>query len=154
MRKNYFYDSDIIFADYQTIFDVIIDVEKYPDFLKWCKKVQIIKSQDKYIEAELNVVFKNIKASYISNITYSDPNDKGEIFIKVESSQGAFKHLFNLWTITPQGKDKTKVSIKVEFEFKSSILNYLLKLFYKQAQNEIIRLFRCRINTVYNTKKK
>ncbi len=51
------------------IFDLVMDIEKYPDFLEWVSGARIIEKQDNLVVAKLDIYFKGYKTSYISNIT-------------------------------------------------------------------------------------
>ena len=54
------------------IYQLVMDIEKYPEFLPWCKQariVEIISAQN--LHADLLINFKNFFESYRSNVTHT-----------------------------------------------------------------------------------
>ena len=53
----------------QQLYEIVIDVESYPDFLPWCLSSRIVeKIDDNNFDAELKVGYKAIDEKYISRI--------------------------------------------------------------------------------------
>jgi coenzyme Q-binding protein COQ10 len=137
------------------IFDLIMDIEKYPDFLPWIDYSKIIANENNLIIAELGVNFKGYKTSYISNITtmieeqsnYLLENNKiYQIFI--ESSNGPFKKLENIYTITPLEK-KCLINLDNSFEFRFKIIENLIGKILSNKVEQIITTFEERANEIY-----
>ncbi|UAT43171.1 type II toxin-antitoxin system RatA family toxin [Anaplasmataceae bacterium AB001_6] len=153
MSRVCFQDSKTLPFDSELLFDVILDINKYPEFLRWCKSVSILNKKGDTIDAHVSVVFKKIRSSYTSHIKFQRPENDKKCFIEIKSFDGAFKYLYTLWEILPLDKEKTKISIKVEFEFSNKLLHILLKQVYHKAQREIIDLFENRIKQIALQKK-
>src|SRR5580693_4958927 len=86
----------------QQIFDLVMDIERYPEFLPWCRAARVLERKDGHLTAELVVSFKHISESYVSEVTHSrpaSPQDSGSI--EAHLIRGPFKHLSNHWTFTP-----------------------------------------------------
>jgi len=142
------------FSAYQ-IFNLIMDIEKYPDFLPWIDYSKIIANESNLIIAELGVNFKGYKTSYISNITTMieeqsncllENNKIYQIFI--ESSNGPFKKLENLYTITPLEK-KCLINLDNSFEFRFKIIENLIGKILSNKVEQIITTFEERANEIY-----
>ncbi|WCR54191.1 MAG: Persistence and stress-resistance toxin PasT [Wolbachia endosymbiont of Ctenocephalides orientis wCori] len=56
-------------------FHIVIDVEKYPDFVPWCKAVYIKEKIDKKMIVDLMASFYGVKGSYTSEVTSLSPNE-------------------------------------------------------------------------------
>ncbi len=127
-----FQETRIMHYDASLIKDIILDVEKYPEFLPWCDSAKILSRESDFFTAELAISFKNFSEKYVSKITKEENND---VFsIKVEAISGPFSHLFNQWSIKKQ-KNGTKVHFSIDFEFKSRILDTVIGfLFVSKAQ--------------------
>jgi ribosome-associated toxin RatA of RatAB toxin-antitoxin module len=52
----------------QQLYTLVLDVERYPEFLPWCKAARILSHQENYFEAELMISFKHIRESYVSRV--------------------------------------------------------------------------------------
>ncbi len=120
---------------------IILDVEKYPDFLPWCKDATILSKSDKEIVAELCISFKLFTRSYKSLITTNE--DDKNFFINVNAISGPFKKLVTLWTIEKLDNG-CKLSFFIDFEFKSMIENKAMGALFSIATEKMIRAFESR----------
>ncbi|MGL9733188.1 MAG: type II toxin-antitoxin system RatA family toxin [Wolbachia sp.] len=140
-QGTFFYSSD-------EIFHVVIDVEKYPYFVPWCKAIYIKEKTDSQMIVDLLAVFCGIKGKYISEVTFLSPKRTNEGWIKAVSSNGIFKHLYNEWEFIPIDENKTILKFYIEFEFKSNSLSTILNSVYKYTQSKIITAFKERIENL------
>lgn len=138
-------EQGVFFCSSHRVFQAVIDVEKYPDFVPWCKAVYIKEKTDRQMIVDLLAAFHGIKGSYTSEVTFLAPNEINESWIKAVSSNGIFKHLYNEWKFSPMSKNKTMVEFYIEFKFKSNLFSTLLNSVYKYAQNKIITAFKDRL---------
>ncbi|MGL9681777.1 MAG: type II toxin-antitoxin system RatA family toxin [Wolbachia sp.] len=141
-------EQGTFFCSSDEIFQVVIDVEKYPDFVPWCKAVCIKWKTDNQIVVDLLAEFHGIKGKYTSEVTFLSPSRTNEGWIKAASSNGIFKHLYNEWKFIPIAKNDTMVKFYIEFEFKSSSLSTLLNSVYKYIQSKIIAAFKERVENL------
>ncbi|MFM7558238.1 MAG: SRPBCC family protein, partial [Alphaproteobacteria bacterium] len=59
------------------IYDLVIDIEKYPEFLPWCSNANICKIiNDQQIHADLVINFKSIYEKYTSDVIFKQINDE------------------------------------------------------------------------------
>lgn len=126
------------------IFQTVIDVEKYPDFVPWCKAICVKERINNQMVVDLLAVFNGIKGKYTSKVTSVPPDETNEGWVRVESSNGIFKHLYNEWQFIPIDENKTMVKFYIEFKFKSNSLSILLNSVYKYAQSKVITAFKNR----------
>ncbi|QKX01812.1 type II toxin-antitoxin system RatA family toxin [Wolbachia endosymbiont of Cruorifilaria tuberocauda] len=148
----YRYKEETIFlCSLSNVFQVVIDIEKYPDFIPWCKAAYIKKNHGKMV-VDLLAAFYGIKGSYTSEVTFLSPGKGNESWIKAISLSGVFKCLYNEWRFIFIDKNKTVVKFYIEFEFKSRLLSSLLDSVCKYAQREIIGAFKDRIENFSDSK--
>ena len=86
------------------MFDLVADVEHYPEFVPLCKdlKVRQRTASEEGIEtvvADMTVSFKLVRESFRSRVTL----DRPKLQILVEYLQGPFSHMQNRWTFRPTG---------------------------------------------------
>ncbi|MEY2393100.1 type II toxin-antitoxin system RatA family toxin [Wolbachia endosymbiont of Tettigetta isshikii] len=141
-------EQGAFFCSPDEIFQVVIDVEKYPDFVPWCKAIYIKEKIDGQMVVDLLAAFHGIKGKYTSGVNFLSPSRTNEGWIKAVSSNGIFKHLYNKWKFIPIGENKTMVKFYIEFEFKSSSLSTLLNSVYKYTQSKIIAAFKERVESL------
>ena len=106
------------------MYDIVADVERYPEFLPWCIAERVLKrgkeNGKEFFRSEMVVGFKAFRERYVSR-TDLDPDART---IVVTQADGLFRHLKTDWRFTPEGPegDETRVDFAIEFEFKSRLL--------------------------------
>ncbi len=131
------------------MFDLVMDIEKYPEFLPWCKKAQIIEViSENNLEADLLINFKNIFETYRSNVSFGQKDDR--YFIDVKAISGPFKLLVNNWQFSEFGDKSCEINFHVEFEFNSKILTKLIGFIFKDASKKMVKAFEKRAKEIYN----
>lgn len=121
--------------------EIVIDIEKYPDFLPWCKKAKIIAKNDDFVTAELFLEFKGFTESYVSKVMTSFENNS--YCIEVVAISGPFKLLKNIWTIK-QLDNGTKVDFSIDFVLKSRILDMIVGMVFSVAAEKMVGAFEAR----------
>ncbi len=131
------------------IYDIVVDVKKYPEFLPWCKSVNISSEIDnKNCHAELLINFKNIFEKYTSAVHHLQISEN-EFVVEAVAIKGPFKNLINRWKITEIDSVKTKVDFYLQFEFNSILLNKLLGGIFSLATEKMINSFENRAIEIY-----
>lgn len=152
MAKNFFSSEETLLFPSEDIFSMLIDIEKYPIFLTWCKKIEIINKIDNIITAKVYIKFVSTSVSYICTIRSQSPetniNKKG--VIEIEARKGVFKYLFSKWEIVPIDNGSSHVQFSIVFEFRSFFFQKILNVVYIRAQKNIITSFRNRLDMLKN----
>ncbi|MGN7618529.1 MAG: type II toxin-antitoxin system RatA family toxin [Ehrlichia sp.] len=139
-------DSDVLNFPAVDLFNIVLDVEKYPNFLPWCKAVYVKERKQNIIIADLLANFKGVSGQYTSYIVFKEPTIDKEGWIKVEAVEGLFKFLHNQWTFVPKGKNETLVQFYISCAFKVPMLQRVFNLVCDHAYKKIITAFRNRAN--------
>ena len=104
---------------------MVLDIEKYPEFVPWCLGGKIHNKIDKgniiEITAELTIGKSFFSETYKSFVIY----DKSKDSIDVTNVGGPLKHLENKWFFRQTG-NSSEVDFHIEFELKNKILNVLM----------------------------
>ena len=107
------------------LIEMVLDIEKYPEFVPWCLEGKIHSKIDKgntiEITADLTIGKSFFKDTYKSFVVYNQPDDS----IHVTNIDGPLKHLENDWFFRQDG-DSSEVEFHVDFELKNKILNVLM----------------------------
>lgn len=136
-----FKDEKLLPYKAELIRDIILDIEKYPEFLPWCSQATILNRTENDITAELVITFKAFSESYISRINTS--SDDGSYTINVEAIRGPFKKLTNSWSIK-NSNNGCIINFFIDFEFKSMILDAVVGTFFSIATDKMINAFEAR----------
>jgi coenzyme Q-binding protein COQ10 len=135
------------------IFDLVIDIERYPEFLPWCRASRILKREEGRMLAELVVSFKHITESYVSNVVYRRPDiGSEEGFIDVTLVQGPFTRLENHWKFRLLPDGNTEISLHLTFQFRSRILDSIIGMLFGKASARMINAFKQRADALYGKK--
>ena len=109
----------------KNIIKMVLDIEKYPEFVPWCLDGKIHDKIDKgdiiEIQADLTIGKSFFMDTYKSFVIYN----KSEDSIHVTNIDGPLKHLENEWFFRQDG-DSSEVEFHVDFELKNKILNVLM----------------------------
>lgn len=128
----------------EQIFDLVVDVERYPDFLPWCVGARIRSRQDNEIVTDLMIGIKFIRERYTSRVNHERP---GRIDVSYEHG-GPFKHLTNRWILTAV-EGGCEVDFFLDFEFRSRTLQRLIGLLFQEAVRRMVGAFEGRARRLY-----
>ena len=128
---------------------MILDIEKYPEFVPWCLNGKINKKVDRAdmieMEADLTVGRSFLNQTYKSHVTYYKEKDK----IIVGNIGGPLKHLKNEWEIK-EVNNQSEVSFKIDFEIKNIFYNMIMKRSFDQGLKNIADAFEKRAIELFN----
>jgi coenzyme Q-binding protein COQ10 len=125
----------------QKIHELLMDIEKYPEFLPWCKQAKIIERiSDKNLHADLLVNFKNFFEKYRSDVKHGKIADD-IYFVDVEAIQGPFKKLINQWKIRDLKDGNCEVEFFIDFEFNSIFLSKIIGAIFERAVEKMMSAF-------------
>tara|TARA_B110001454_G_C12369233_1_gene287691 strand:- start:61 stop:510 length:450 start_codon:yes stop_codon:yes gene_type:complete len=113
----------------ENLIKMLLDIEKYPEFVPWCIKAKICKTIDRNnkveITADLTIGKSFFNETYKSLVVYNKDLNS----IVVTNIDGPLKHLENKWFFKQIGND-TEIDFQIDFELKSKILNlFMIKSF-------------------------
>ena len=132
----------------QQMYDLVADVERYPEFLPWTAAARI-KSRENFedhevLDADLVVSFKVFRERFASRVTLW-PSD---LRIDTEYLDGPFKRMKSNWGFTDVN-DAVDVSFFVDFEFRNAILQATATVFFNEAMTRVVRAFERRAADLY-----
>jgi len=109
----------------KNLIEMVLDIEKYPEFVPWCLSGKIHTKIDKgntvEITADLTIGKSFFNETYKSFVIYEKLSD----LIHVTNMDGPLKHLENNWFFRQKGSN-SEVDFHVDFELKNKILNLLM----------------------------
>lgn len=138
------FDKIITHHSAKSIFDIVADVEKYPEFLPWVAGARILERNDKenWFIAELLVRFKSLSHKYSSKVTLTYPNENNKSYkVKTDLVSGPFKNLDNNWIITPIENGNTEIIFELDFQFNSSLFEKMIGLVFSKAVKKMTEAF-------------
>ncbi len=126
------------------LFDLVADVERYPEFLPWCLSCKITRREGDVIYADLVIGYKMVRERFGSRVTLNSPDS-----IQVEYLTGPMKYLSNQWKFIPEKDGGCTIDFYVDFEFKNFVLQKLMGLFFNEAVRRMVAAFEGRAKALY-----
>lgn len=126
------------------LFDLVASVERYPDFLPWCKGARILERTDSLILADLIIGYKMFQEKFTSEVRLDRPHSIG-----VTYRSGPLSHLTNQWTFRPAAGGHCEISFHVDFDFRSSLLRVAMESFFDKALLKMVAAFEARAEQLY-----
>ncbi len=128
---------------------MVLDIEKYPEFVPWCLEGRIHEkneSQDLIeIKGDLKVGKRFLNETYTSLVLYYKEKDK----ILVTNIDGPLKHLQNEWKFK-EINNQTQLEFDIDFELKNNLLNMIMKNSFNLGLNKIADAFEKRAIKLFN----
>ena len=134
----------------ENLIKMVLDIEKYPEFVPWCLNGKIHTKNDKgnkiEIIADLTIGKSFFNETYKSSVIYNKSSDS----IYVTNIDGPLKHLENKWYFKEKGKN-SEVDFHVDFELKNKILNILMIKSFDTGLKKIADAFEKRAIDLFKT---
>jgi len=133
----------------EQLIDLVLDIEKYPQFVPFCLDSKVYKKNNKgdllLIVADLTIGKGSFKDTYKSDVKFNKKNDS----IYVTNLDGPLKHLENKWKFI-ENNDITEVSFDVDFELKNHFLNIIMTKSFQFGLNKIADAFQKRAEELFS----
>ena len=135
----------------QTIYDIVADIERYPEFLPYCEQLSILSSKQEEsktsLHADMTVGYKAIKETFRSHVTLDEANKT----VITTNIQGPFKHLDNEWRIEAIKENLTDVHFTIDYAFKNWAMEKLMGSLFDKAFRTYAESFEARARALAGT---
>ncbi len=122
------------------LIEMVLDIEKYPEFVPWCMEGKIYeKNESKDLvtfNGDLKVGKSIINETFSSHVSYYKEKDK----IIVTNLDGPLKHLKNEW-LFKEINNSTQLEFFIDFELKNPFFNSIMKKSFEIGLNKIAKSF-------------
>ena len=133
----------------EQLIDLVLDIEKYPEFVPFCLGSKIYEKKDKgdqlLIIADLTIGKGPFKDTYKSDVKFN----KNEDSIYVTNLDGPLKHLENKWHFK-EINNLSEVSFEIDFELKNDFLNIIMTKSFQFGLDKIADAFQKRADELFS----
>jgi coenzyme Q-binding protein COQ10 len=133
----------------EQLIDLVLDIEKYPEFIPFCLDAHIYEKKEKVdhtlIIADLTIGKGPIKDTYKSDVQYNKKNNS----IKVVNIGGPLKYLENNWNFIDL-EEGTEIFFDIDFEIENKLLNIVMAKSFQFGLDKIADAFQERANKLFN----
>jgi coenzyme Q-binding protein COQ10 len=133
------------------MFDLVADVEHYPEFVPLCNALRVRSRKPdpdgrETLVADMTVGYKLIRETFTSRVTLDKPGLK----VRVEYIDGPFSRLENVWTFKNEPvSDCSRVGFFIDYEFRSRTLGMLMGSMFDAAFRKFAGAFERRADVIY-----
>lgn len=128
----------------EQLFDLVADVEGYPEFLPWCIESKIVGREGNVFYADLIIGYKLFREKFGSKVSLDRPNH-----VHVQYLRGPMKHLSNHWRFIPMPEGGCMIDFYVDFEFKNPVFQKLMGVFFNEIVRRMVSAFESRAAQLY-----
>ena len=127
------------------MYELVNNINDYPQFLNWCEGASILNQSDHQITASVQINKGGLKQTF-STINTLKPFR----LIEMKLLDGPFEHFSGEWCFEPLGENAAKVFLNLQFKFKSKLLDMSLTPIFTKIANSQLDAFVARANKIYS----
>lgn len=120
----------------EQMFDLVIDVERYPQFLPWVTEAELHQRSDSDLLASMEMQRSGVRERFTTRNEFDRP-----AWMTMRLVEGPFRLLEGRWTFTPIGTAGTRVELEMRFEFANPLVSMLFGKSFEQSCGQLIDAF-------------
>ncbi len=129
------------------MFDLVNDIETYPQYMDGCQEATILASGDGWLEARLVLSKGGISQSFVTRNQLLPPES-----MTMNLVDGPFKQLQGCWRFTPLGDSACKVSFDLSFELQNRLLGMAVGKLFETVAGKQVDALCARAQKIYGSK--
>lgn len=135
----------------QQMFDLVADIERYPEFLPMCEALRIKDRRERgdmtMLIADMTVGYKMVRETFTTQVLLKP----SEFAIDVSYVDGPFRYLDNKWNFEDRPEGGSDVRFFIDYEFKSRTLGLLMGAMFDKAFHMFSQAFQKRALEIYGS---
>jgi ribosome-associated toxin RatA of RatAB toxin-antitoxin module len=139
--------SALVMFSVEQMYQLINDIEAYPQFIPDCGDSKIISQDQNEMTAGLLVAKGGLKKWFTTKNTLISNSA-----IKMTLVDGPFKSLTGSWQLTELSEEACKISLHLEYEFSSKVFDLAFGRVFNSLANNMVQAFTQRAKDVYGVK--
>ena len=127
-----------VFHSAQAMFDLVANIERYPDFLPWCAHAKVLsrEADGGSLTGELGMRYWGIEQAFATKNRHEAPH---RIYFELVS--GPFDHLSGEWRFTAIDDTACKIEFQQSYAFSSPWLEKIIAPMFTHISTTLIDLF-------------
>ena len=136
--------SALVEYSVEKMFDLVNDIEKYPEFLQSCVKAEVISRNDYEVVGKLCLSKAGIKQEFTTKNLLRRPDA-----IEMELVEGNFKTFSSRWAFEVLHDNACKVSLYMEFEFDFGLVDFAAEKLLSSTADSLVDSLVSRAKATY-----
>lgn len=128
----------------EQMFDLVIDVERYPLFLPWVAGAELHERSERNLLASMEMSRSGVKERFTTRNEFERP-----AYMTMQLVDGPFRLLAGRWTFTPIGTAGTRIELEMRFEFANPVVAMLFGKSFEQSCGQLIDAFIARARQIH-----
>ena len=142
-------ESRIVPYSSEQLFNLVIDIKKYQEFLPWCLGTRIYNASGNDLDADIIVGYKVFREKFSSHVHFTRFRE-----IKIDYLKGPMRHLHTRWVFKNLKQGRCRIDFHINFSLKTRIFESLVDQFFHLALVKMINAFELRASEIYGAKKR
>jgi len=130
----------------EKMFDLVCDVEAYPEFLHWCRGASVEVVSDVEVAATVEVGIGGARRSFTTRNLLSRPDR-----ITMQLVSGPFSDFSGRWCFQPAPGDSCVVELELDFEVSATPLEMLFAALFEEVVQTQVAAFVSRAHVIYGS---
>ena len=136
--------SALIEYSAQRMFDLVNDIENYPQFMQGCKSAVVLHRSERELIGELCLAKAGIRHRFTTRNSLHPPSK-----IEMDLVEGNFAAFHASWSFHALTETACKVSLDMTFEFKTGLVEFAAEKLFSSSANNLVDALVKRAQTVY-----
>lgn len=136
--------SALLHYSARQMYELVVDIERYPEFLNWCANTRILERSGSQVVASIDIRFKGLHRSF----TTRNYMDSGRA-VRIELVDGPFRTLNGIWRFIELDESSCKIELDLEFDFSTAFLARIVGPVFSQIANRQLDAFQRRAAQIY-----
>ena len=128
----------------EAMYDLVNDVDAYPQFLPGCKDSKVLAREPDMMKASLLVAKAGVRQWFTTKNTLEPARH-----IHMQLIDGPFKRLTGGWTFSALSDEACKIELNLEFEFTSKLTELAFGKIFNALAASMVKAFTERAKQVY-----
>ena len=129
------------------LYTLVNDVARYPEFLPWCSKGEVLEVSDQHMVAGVTIAKGPINQRFVTHNRLV-PNEA----IYMRLVEGPFRHLDGVWRFTALADDACKIEFEIDYEVAGGLFGRMLSPVFEQIASTLVDAFSQRARQLYGSK--
>lgn len=127
------------------MFDLVNDIERYPEFLPWCADASVASRSEHEVVATLAIRRAGLKQSFTTRNQLEPPER-----VTLNLLDGPFEYFEGVWRFTPLAASACKVALDLDFEYSGRLMRVALGPVFNRSADAMVDAFCARARDLEN----
>lgn len=128
------------------LFDLVADVEQYPDFIPWVISARVTGRRDNTMWTDMTMGTGFLSKQFTTVASLDRPRR-----IEITSRDPVFEKFEQIWTFDPASDAGTDVACQVDLRVSSPILRVIVGVSVAESTKAMVKAFTRRAQRLYGT---